>query len=62
MNNTLGCMIGYGIVMIFVLFSKRNNKSLIKKVFAIICYQIPVIITIISFGAIFDNMAHFSVK
>lgn len=62
MNNTLGCMIGYGIVMIFVLFSKRNKKSLIKRVFAMICYQIPVIITIISFGAIFDNMAHFSVK
>ena len=61
-NNTLGCMIGYGVVMIFLLFSKRNKKSLVNKVLIIVCYQIPVIITIISFSAIFNNMAHLSMK
>ena len=61
-NNTLGCMIGYGIVMVFLLFSKRNKKSLVNKVLIIVCYQIPVIITIISFSAIFNNMAHLSMK
>lgn len=61
-NNTLGCMIGYGIIMIFLLFSKRNKKSLVNKVLIIVCYQIPVIITIISFSAIFNNMAHLSMK
>lgn len=61
-NNTLGCMIGYGIIMIFLLFSKRNKKSLENKVLIIVCYQIPVIITIISFSAIFNNMAHLSMK
>ena len=61
-NNTLGCMIGYGVVMIFLLFSKRNKKSLVNKVLIMLCYQIPVIITIISFSAIFNNMAHLSMK
>ena len=61
-NNTLGCMIGYGVVMIFLLFSKRNKKSLVNKVLIMLCYQIPVIITIISFSAIFNNMAHLSMN
>lgn len=61
-NNTLGCMIGYGVVMIFLLFSKRNKKSLVNKVLIMLCYQIPVIITIISFSAIFNNMTHLSMK
>lgn len=61
-NNTLGCMIGYGIVMIFFLFSPKNKKGLVNKVLTMACYQIPVIITIISFSAIFNNMARLSMK
>ena len=52
-NNTLGCMIGYGIVMIFILsFNKnhinRNNKVLISGVL-----QIPLVITVVAFVTIF---------
>jgi glycopeptide antibiotics resistance protein len=61
-DNTLGCMIGYGIVMIFMLFivDKHKKASLIgKKRWTgnkglIICsLQIPLIITIIAFSIIF---------
>lgn len=61
-NNTLGCMIGYGIVMIFLLFSKRNKGSLKSKVLTLACYQIPVIITIISFSTIFINRGYSNIN
>lgn len=61
-NNALGCMIGYGIVMIFLLFSKRNNGSLKSKALALVCYQIPVIITIISFSTIFINRGYSNIN
>lgn len=61
-NNALGCMIGYGTIMIFLLFSKRNKGSLKSKVFALACYQIPVIITIISFGTIFINRGYSNIN
>lgn len=49
-NNTLGCIIGYGIVMIFVLYfvDKKKDKTLF-----IISLQLPLLITIIGFSAIF---------
>ena len=47
-NNTLGYMIGYGIVMIFVSIYNKNHKVL-----ASLMYQIPLLITIISFSVIF---------
>ena len=47
-NNALGYMIGYGIVMIFISVYNKNNKVL-----ASLMYQIPLIITIITFSTIF---------
>ncbi len=49
-NNTLGCIIGYGIVMILSLNFRKKDK---KKGLIILSYQIPLIITIISFAVIF---------
>ena len=51
LNNTLGCMIGYGIVMIFIIaFKKKNQKN---KAMLTIAYQIPIIITVIIFSVVF---------
>lgn len=61
-NNTLGCMIGYGIVIIFLLFSKRNKGSLKSKILTLLCYQIPVIITIVSFSTIFINRGYSNIN
>ncbi|MBK1813149.1 VanZ family protein [Clostridium sp. YIM B02505] len=61
-NNTLGCMIGYGIVMIFILLivDKHKKASLIDKKrwtrskwLTICSLQIPLCITIIAFSIIF---------
>ncbi|GFZ30049.1 hypothetical protein CSC2_05750 [Clostridium zeae] len=61
-NNALGCMIGYGIVMIFILFLKYKKeqsnligkkKILKNKALAICSMQIPLCITIIVFSSIF---------
>ena len=43
-NNTLGCVIGYGIVMILMALFKRSKKH---KAFVITSYQIPLILSII---------------
>lgn len=48
LNNTLGYMIGYGIVIIFISIYYKKNIVL-----PIIIYQIPLIVTIISFSLIF---------
>lgn len=55
LNNTLGCIIGYGIVMICESLFRRKSTSQKNKGLAIIVYQMPLIITIISFSAIFIN-------
>ena len=52
-NNTLGCIIGYGIVMIFISYfvdrkKYENNKKLILTTF-----QLPLCLTIIAFSIIF---------
>lgn len=61
-NNLLGCMIGYGIVMIFLLFSKKNSKSLKNKVLTLACYQLPFVITLISFAIIFINRGYLNIN
>ena len=50
LNNTLGCIIGYGIVMIFIVYlvDKKKDKSLF-----LLSLQLPLLITIISFSSIF---------
>ena len=47
-NNTLGCIIGYGIVIFFISIYEKRYKVLTN-----IIYQIPLIITVISFSIIF---------
>lgn len=50
LNNTLGCIIGYGVVMIFILYfvDKKKDKSLF-----LLSLQLPLLITIIGFSYIF---------
>lgn len=49
-NNALGCIIGYGIVKIFILIYEKKYKVLSNFV-----YQIPLIMTVVSFSMIFIN-------
>lgn len=46
-NNTLGCGIGYGIVMIFISLFKRKKANKKHKVLIATSYQIPLIVSII---------------
>lgn len=50
LNNTLGCIIGYGIVMIFILYfvDKKKDKSLF-----LLSLQLPLLISIIGFSYVF---------
>ncbi|MGL5348688.1 MAG: VanZ family protein, partial [Peptostreptococcaceae bacterium] len=53
LNNTIGCMIGYGIAMIFIIVFKNKNQK--NKTILTIAYQIPIIITVTIFSVIFIN-------
>lgn len=52
-NNTLGCIIGYGLVMIIFMSIAYRKKQYKHKWLTIICLQIPLCITIIAFSTIF---------
>ena len=54
-NNTLGCVIGYGIVMIFISLFKRKKVNQKHKALITIAYQIPLIVSVISISVIFIN-------
>lgn len=50
-NNALGCIIGYGVIMFINSMFRRKEKR--QKVSTIIAYQIPLMVTILSFSIIF---------
>lgn len=52
-NNSLGCAIGYGIIMTFIYLFKRKSTN--QKALRTMTYHIPLIVTIISFSLIFIN-------
>lgn len=55
-NNTLGCMIGYGIIMVLLaMFFAKNVKENEgrPKVISLVCFQMPLLITILAFSTIF---------
>ena len=52
-NNTLGCAIGYGIVMIFISLFKRKKESQKHKLLITTCYQIPLIVSIVFISVVF---------
>ena len=52
MNNTVGAMIGYGFYRLFVLVVKKWRKQEIK-VLPIVYFQIPFLVTTVSFALIF---------
>ena len=54
-NNTLGCVIGYGIVMIFIFLFKIKRVNQKHKALITIAYQIPLIVSVISISVIFIN-------
>lgn len=54
-NNTLGCAIGYGIVMIFISLFRRRKGNQKNKPLITISYQIPLIVSIVSISMIFIN-------
>lgn len=53
LNNTIGCMIGYGLVMIFISIFKNKKESTKNKVITMASYQLPLLITITTFSIIF---------
>lgn len=52
-NNTLGCVIGYGFVMIFILTFMDNKKTKKNNKLTLLYLQIPLCITILGFSSIF---------
>ncbi|MGL5316465.1 MAG: VanZ family protein [Peptostreptococcaceae bacterium] len=52
-NNTLGCLIGYGIVMILISLFKYKKSSEKIKPLTLAYFQIPLCITIVAFSTIF---------
>ncbi len=54
-NNTLGCAIGYGIVMIFISLFKRKKVNKKHKALITTSYQIPLIVSIIFISVPFIN-------
>lgn len=52
-NNTLGCTIGYGIVMIFISLFKRKKVGKKHKILITASYQIPLIVSIIFISVVF---------
>ena len=57
-NNTLGCVIGYGIIMIILLGFMDKKRQLKNKSLSLICLQIPLCVTIIAFSTIFINYSN----
>lgn len=54
-NNTLGCAIGYGIIMIFILLFKRKKVDKKHKVLITTSYQIPLIVSVVFISITFIN-------
>lgn len=52
-NNTLGCIIGYGIVMIFISFFVDKNKYENNKKLILTTLQLPLCLIVIGFSIIF---------
>ncbi|MEG0295500.1 MAG: VanZ family protein [Clostridium sp.] len=52
-NNTLGCIIGYGLVMICISYSMKKKNEFKSKAVIITCFQIPLCLTIMFFSVIF---------
>ena len=55
LNNTLGCAIGYGIIMIFISLFKRKKSNQKHTALITAFYQIPLIISIIFISVLFIN-------
>ena len=55
LNNTLGCAIGYGIIMIFISLFKRKKSNQKHTALITAFYQIPLIISIIFISVPFIN-------
>ncbi len=56
MNNTMGAMIGYGFYRFFVFIVKKWKKQETKAL-PTFCFQIPFLVTLISFALIFGTYA-----
>lgn len=56
MNNALGCMIGYGLVIFINSIIKRKEKR--YKLLTLITYQVPLMVTILSFSILFINYSN----
>lgn len=54
-NNTLGGVIGYGFVMVLLLFASKDKNVKKHKLFSVVCYQIPMLLSLICFTYIFIN-------
>lgn len=54
-NNTLGGVIGYGFVMVLLLFASKDKNVKKRKLFSVVCYQIPMLLSLICFTYIFIN-------
>lgn len=54
-NNTLGGVIGYGFVMVLLLFASKDKNVKKRKLFSVVCYQIPMVLSLICFTYIFIN-------
>lgn len=50
-NNALGCIIGYGVIMFIKSIFRRKEKR--QKISTIVAYQIPLMVTILSFSIVF---------
>ena len=54
MNNTVGAMIGYGFYRLFMFIVKKWKKQETKAL-EMVCFQIPFLVTIVSFALIFGS-------
>lgn len=52
-NNTLGTMIGYGIIMLLLYVIDNRKRSKKSKWTKIICLQVPLVLSVMSFATIF---------
>lgn len=52
-NNTLGCIIGYGIVIIFISYFIHKNKGINNKKLILAIFQMPLCFTLMAFSVIF---------
>ncbi|MGL5692549.1 MAG: VanZ family protein [Peptostreptococcaceae bacterium] len=56
MNNALGCIIGYGLVMFINSIVRRKEEK--HKISTLVTYQAPLMFTIISFSILFINYSN----